>query len=105
MKISVETNNETVFFAASELRKYLKMMFTDNNFDIGFKAGEIKIGLFGDLNIEPQVGSYSDCDDVLYIETKGFEGVISGNNPGSVLLSVYEYLKAEGCRWLFPAKM
>lgn len=102
MKISVESNNETVFFAASELQKYLKMMFTDNNFDIGFKAGEIKIGLFGDLNIEPQVGSYSDCDDVLYIETKGFEGVISGNNPGSVLLSVYEYLKAEGCRWLFP---
>ncbi|MBQ8583405.1 MAG: DUF4838 domain-containing protein, partial [Clostridia bacterium] len=37
---------------------------------------------------------YIDCD------TEG--GIIAGDNPRSVLLAVYEYLRQNGCRWLYP---
>ncbi len=41
-------------------------------------------------------------DDAVAIRTHGANGTISGNNPRSVLLAVYRYLRALGCRWVRP---
>ncbi len=102
MKISVYSNEETVMYAAMELRKYLKMMLPDKNTSIGTFDKGIEIGCFNELDIDGIVDNISQDDDVIYIKTVGENGVISGNNPRSVLLAVYEYLRRQGCRWLFP---
>ena len=98
------TDNQVVDFAAEELRKYLMMMRPESQTPFIVRAcGEgIKLGLMEDFNLD-----ISDCkdkllDDIVYIDTKGENGIIAGSNPRSVLLAVYEYLRQNGCRWLFP---
>ena len=44
----------------------------------------------------------TELDDILYIDMETDGGIIAGDNPRSVLLAVYEYLRQNGCRWLFP---
>ena len=102
MKICLESNRETVVYAASELRKYLKMMLPDKNTRLGSFVNGIRIGCFDELDIDCDIDNNPQYDDVIYIKTVGEAGVISGNNPRSVLLAVYEYLRRQGCRWLFP---
>lgn len=104
MNIIKITDNQVVDFAAEELRKYLMMMRPESQTPFIVRAcGEgIKLGLMEDFNLD-----ISDCkdkllDDIVYIDTKGENGIIAGSNPRSVLLAVYEYLRQNGCRWLFP---
>lgn len=44
----------------------------------------------------------TELDDIIYIKTDERGGIISGDNPRSVLLATYDYLRQNGCRWLFP---
>ena len=41
-------------------------------------------------------------DDEIHIAVEGDHGLIAGSNPRSVLMAVYRYLWALGCRWLRP---
>ena len=41
-------------------------------------------------------------DDAIHIDVDGARGIITGNNPRSVLLAVYRYLTELGCRWVRP---
>ncbi len=41
-------------------------------------------------------------DDAIAIRARGASGAITGNTPRSVLLAVYRYLRALGCRWVRP---
>lgn len=100
MKLNVSSFNETVLYAAGELKKYLKMMFPDRHTEIGSGCDGIKVGTFEELSVYPPVES--DGYDVIYIETKGNEGFVAGSTPRATLLAVYEYLRHQGCRWLFP---
>ena len=105
LKIYKVSNGSAIDFAAEELKKYLRMMMPDENdiavaFDKNATDG-FRLGLFSDLGIE---GEAEDLrfDDLLYAECGKSAGVIAGINERSVLLSVYEYLRANGLRWLFP---
>ncbi len=105
MIINVKTINNTVIFAAEELKKYIKMMCPDFHSEIVFhKQRGIQLGLMEDLGVYDDIVGDKTLDDIIYIDTNGEQGIISGNNPRSVLLAVYEYLRKQGCRWLFPGR-
>lgn len=105
-KIYKITSNSTVDFAAEELKKYIRMMMTE--------CGEIpieycpdaregfRIGLMADFGLDMSDVENVELDDIVYIDADGGGGIIAGSNPVATLISVYRYLKAQGCRWLFP---
>ena len=96
------TSNPTVDFAAEELKKYLRMMMP--------YAGEItikyapeavdgfRLGLMADFGLDTSEARNVELDDILHIDTDAEGGIIAGDNPRSVLLAVYEYLRRNGCR-------
>ena len=102
-KITADT---TVDFAAEELKKYLYMMmedFTDVKISYAPEAKcGFRIGLMEDLGLDTSDVADKKLDDALYIDCETDGGVIAGSNPRSVLIAVYEYLRQNGCRWLFP---
>ena len=97
---------ETVDFAACELKKYLRMMMPE--------AGDVRItyapeatdgfrlGLMQDMGLDCSDADDAELDDIIYIDCDARGGIIAGDNPRSVLIAVYEYLRRNGCRWLFP---
>lgn len=98
--------NPTVDYAAEELKKYLRMMMprcgdVPISYDPSAKNG-FRLGLMQDFGIAVTETDSPDLDDVLCIETDENGGIIAGSNYRSVLLAVYRYLRANGCRWLFP---
>ena len=105
MKISIFTLNPVVAFAASELKKYLRMMMPEGG-DIELSLspldGGLRLGLMQDAGLDVSDAEDVALDDILYIDTDENGGIIAGDNPRSVLLAVYEYLRRNGCRWLFP---
>jgi len=93
-------------FAAEELRKYLRMMMPDAGdckvkFDPAAADG-FRLGLMEDFGLDTSDAEDTELDDILYIDCGTEGGIIAGSNPRSVLLSVYEYFRQMGCRWLFP---
>lgn len=62
-----------------------------------------RLGLMQDLGLDISDAENPELDDILYMETDKQGGIIAGDNPRSVLLAVYEYLRQNGCRWLFPS--
>jgi len=106
MIINKLTADTTVEFAAMELKKYLRMMmpYGEDVSILSDAAAEdgFRLGLMSDFGLE--CGDVEDAkyDDILYADCDGLSGIIAGNNPRSVLLSVYEYLRQCGCRWFFP---
>ena len=86
-----------VDYAAEELRKYIRMMMPEcGNIEIKY-APEAKdgfrLGLMQDFGLDVSDAKEPDLDDILYIDTDECGGIIAGDNPRSVLLSVYEYLR------------
>ena len=99
-------SSSAVDYAAEELRKYLRMMMPEcGNIEIKYapdaKDG-FRLGLMQDLGLDISDAKEPDLDDILYIDTDMNGGIIAGDNPRSVLLAVYEYLRQNGCRWLMP---
>ena len=98
--------HSTVDFAAEELKKYLRMMMPEGepvktayapDAVDGFRLGLMKdFGLCTDDVKDPEL------DDIVYIDCDERGGIIAGSNYRSVLIAVYEYLKKNVCRWLFP---
>ena len=93
-------------FAAEELKKYLRMMMPECG-DIGISyAPEAKcgfrLGLMQDFGLDVSDAEDLFLDDILYIDCDCEGGIIAGSNERSILLSVYEYLRQNGCRWLLP---
>ncbi len=100
------SSSETVDYAASELKKYLRMMMLDDgdaaiNYSPGAKDG-FRLGLMQDFGLDVSDVKDTELDDILYIDCDTRGGIIAGDNPRSVLLAVYEYLRQNGCRWLLP---
>ena len=98
--------HSAIDYAAEELKKYLRMMMPDcGNIEIKYdpdaKAG-FRLGLMQSFGLDVSDADDVGLDDILYISTDKNGGIIAGDNPRSVLLSVYEYLRQNGCRWLFP---
>lgn len=106
LKINKITSSSPIDYAAEELRKYLRMMMPEcGNIDIKYapdaKDG-FRLGLMQDFGLDISDASEPDLDDILYIDCDTEGGIIAGDNPRSVLLAVYEYLRQNGCRWLMP---
>ena len=105
-KIFKISSFSAVDYAAEELRKYLRMMMPEcGNIEIKYspeaKDG-FRLGLMQDFGLDISDAKEPDLDDILYIDTDCDGGIIAGDNPRSVLLAVYEYLRQNGCRWLMP---
>ena len=100
------TSNNVVDFAAEELKKYLRMMMPEGgDVKIAYAPGAregFRLGLMQDFGLDVSDAEDTELDDILYIDCDEEGGVIAGDNPRSVLLAVYEYLKQNGCRWLLP---
>ena len=100
------SSSPTLDFAAEELKKYLRMMMTECgeipiSYDPKATCG-FRIGLMNDLGLDMSDAKDPELDDIIYIDTDKNGGIIAGSNPVATLISVYRYLKACGCRWLFP---
>ena len=106
LKINKISSASAIDFAAEELKKYLRMMMPEGG-DIkveyapGAKDG-FRLGLMQELGLDVSDVKDPELDDIIYIKTDTRGGIIAGCNPRSVLLSVYEYLRQMGCRWLMP---
>ena len=106
LTINKITPSSVVDYAAEELKKYLRMMMPEGgdvriNLDPEAKDG-FRLGLMQDFGLDVSDVENVELDDILYIDCTAEGGIIAGDNPRSVLLSVYEYLRQNGCRWLFP---
>ena len=106
LTINKITSNSTVDFAAEELKKYLRMMMPEAGdikiiYDTFAKDG-FRLGLMQDFGLDVSDAEDPELDDILYINCDTDGGIIAGSNPRSVLISVYEYLRQNGCRWLMP---
>ena len=100
------SSHSAIDYASEELRKYLRMMMPEcGNIEISYspeaKDG-FRLGLMQDFGLDVSDAKEPDLDDILYIDTDTCGGIIAGDNPRSVLLAVYEYLRQNGCRWLMP---
>ena len=100
------TSHPTVDFAAEELKKYLRMMMPEAGeifikYDPTAKDG-LRLGVMADFGLDTSEAEDLELDDILHVDTDGENGIIAGSNPRSVLLSVYRYLRENGCRWFFP---
>ena len=100
------TPDYTVDFAAEELKKYIRMMMPEGgdvqiSYNPKAKDGFL-VGLMQDFGLDVSDVEDTELDDIIYINCDTEGGIIAGDNPRSVLLAVYEYLRRNGCRWLFP---
>ena len=99
------TSSNTVDFAAEELRKYLYMMMPECDVEISYSPSAVdgfRLGIMSDFCIDTSHIPDTRADDAIHIDCDSDGGIIAGSNPRSVLLAVYEYLRQNGCRWLFP---
>ena len=98
--------HRTLRYAAGELQRCLNRMNGDPLARIVERsqyqpAGPgIWLGLFSDVGLNAQ--SPHPLDDEIHVAVEGDHGLIAGSNPRSVLMAVYRYLWALGCRWLRP---
>lgn len=106
LTVCTVTSHPTVEFAAQELKKYIRMMMP-NAGDVVIRhdpcaTDGYRLGLVGELGFSlPDVRDPA-LDDVMVIDTDACGGRIAGSNPRAVLLAVYEFLRQNGCRFLFP---
>lgn len=105
-KINKVSADPVIDYAAEELKKYLRMMMPEGGDIIIAYASDsyngFRLGLMQDLGLDTSDVQDTELDDIIYIECDENGGIISGDNPRSVLLAVYEYLRQNGCRWLYP---
>ena len=75
-EINVRNDHPALYFAADELKKYLRMMLPEGgDIPVGRGEGGFRVGLLDER---------SD-DDTVFIETGETGGEILGSNPGAAL--------------------
>ena len=98
-------DDQTISFAADELKKYLWTMMPDSgNTPISLDpqaADGFRLGLLEDFGLESEAKDPM-WDDVVHIDTTAEGGILAGSNPRSVLFAVYRFLRLNGCRWFYP---
>ena len=108
MRIRILRNNETIRYAAEELKKYLKMIDETIDAEICENAADgentVSMGLLSDLGLYDGDVNDAMVDDVIDVNIDHLNGYIAGSNDRSVLMGVYNYLKSAGCRWVRPGE-
>lgn len=107
-KIHQSGSSPVVAFAAQELQKYLQRM-TGQAIPIEVlppgrtdARDGIWLGHIQELNGAPDGLLTSDFDDWIKVDITHGQGYIMGVNDRSILLAVYRFLTAAGCRWVRP---
>ena len=106
MEIRILKENETVRYAAEELKKYLKLV--DDSVDAEITCAPIKsedgitLAILSDLGLRDDDVADDMIDDVVDVDITNLSGYIAGSNDRSVLMGVYKYFKSVGCRWVRP---
>ena len=105
MQIKKLRADQTIDFAAEELKKYLRMMMPERgeiaiSFEPDAKDG-FRLGLLEDFGL-PNEAPDPKLDDVVHVDAGEDGGILAGSNPRSVLYACYRFLRLNGCRWLFP---
>jgi hypothetical protein len=108
MKILVLGSHPAIQHAAVELNRYLTLItglafITEQRerYDPE-QASDLWLGEMPAFGFP--IDSPSPYDDEIRIQVKSGCGIIAGANPRSVLLAVYRFLHANGCRWVRPGK-
>jgi len=107
MRIAVVRHGETSLYAAEELAKYASMM-TGQTPDIttvdsaDSAEDSVVLALMDDLHLPADDLSDPFIEDILDIDVRNGVGHIAGSNERSILMGVYRYLRAGGCRWVRP---
>lgn len=98
----------TVEFAASELAHYLSLITSQT---VNIRRLNPQTGMYalwvntlpGQLPTLREVAD-PDLDDAIIVQIEGGAGGLIGNNPRSLLLAVYRFLREVGCSWVRPGK-
>ncbi len=100
-----EKEQNTLVFAAQELKKYLSKV-TDESIMICESDSAEKSGIRIGINLSPEIPEVSDprIDDAIMVDVMDREGVITGSNARSVLIAVYRYLREIGFCFIRPGK-
>lgn len=105
-KIAKAGRDQTIAFAADELKKYAARM--DSALEIAilsFPRFDEKLTDVLWLGVCPEtertVGN-PVYDDAIWIDVDCGRGSIRGSNPRSVLIGVYRFLRELGCDWVRP---
>ncbi|SCI81738.1 Uncharacterised protein [uncultured Clostridium sp.] len=98
---------QTLAFAADELRDYLERMAPELAIAQNGAQGEgvpvhLRVGEPGELDLPEDADPA--LDDCYSVEIGPEGGQLVGSNPRSVLLAVYAYLTRLGCRFLRPGR-
>ena len=113
MKIITTQKNDTVEYAAQELKKYIISMSRGDivpEIFIGTSSPEkieddtIILALLEDLNLDTSDLFDPFMEDILDIDIKNLTGYIAGSNRRSVLQAVYRYCTSAGCRFIRPGE-
>lgn len=96
-------------FAASELKRYMNMMDSDNEYVImSFKEYDSSFSdaLWIGENENFLLPNVKDkkLDDGISINVHGQSGYITGTNPRSILIAAYRFLRELGCAFVRPGK-
>jgi len=101
-------DHPTLRFAAEELGWYLSRITgagvtTEQRPGYAPEDAGIWLGLAEDIpGVSLPAVADARLDDAIFVRMDNENGIIAGNNPRSVLLAVYRYLRALGCRWVRP---
>ena len=101
------SNSETAKYSARELAKYLTAITGSNTFAIECvtqlpkRDAGITLCLMQDAGIPTDVEN-TELDDAIFVDIKAGCGIIAGSNERAVLIGVYQFLTALGCRFLRP---
>lgn len=109
MRILYTHNEETVVYAAEELKKYIVAMSGGEICpdiccvaDASFAPDAILLATLADLDLEKGEVYDPVLDDIIDVDVKGLVGYIAGSNDRSILMGVYKYCTSAGCRFIRP---
>jgi hypothetical protein len=105
--IALAHADPVIHFAGEELARYQRLISrTPVACDVRVAdapaADGITLGCFADVGLADEGEGDPALDDAIRIDVRDGKGIIAGSNPRSVLLGVYRFLYALGCRWLRP---
>lgn len=107
VKIFIKERNETVEYAATELKKYVTAMsrgkICPEVTSEQIRADEgIILATLSALSLDVSDLEDAFTDDIIDINITNGTGYIAGSNNRSILMGVYKYCASLGCRYLRP---
>jgi len=106
MKIILKERNETLEYAADELKKYITAMSRGKILPKVTESTEadegITLALLSELSLDESDLDDPFIDDIIDIDISDGVGYIAGSNERSILMGVYKYCASLGCRYLRP---